>query len=68
MIQDDYYSNNAQSCRALAKRARTQHARDLFIALARRWDELIAEREFQARLAELTVHNSGTKIPVPPST
>jgi len=60
MIQDDYYSNNAQCCRTLAKRAHTQPGRDLFIELARRWDELIAEKEFQARLARLTANNAGT--------
>jgi len=50
MIQADFYTSHAQRCRALAKQARSQCAKDLFIELARRWDELTADKEFLKRL------------------
>lgn len=52
MNSDKFYSHNARRCRTLAQRARTEYGRDLLIELARRWDELIADKDFLARLPE----------------
>lgn len=56
MSPHEVYSNHAKHCRTLAQLAHTEHGRDLFIELAKRWDELVSEDKFMARLPPCPNH------------
>ena len=45
----DFYRDHAQRCWRLAKRARSEYSRDLFMELTKHWNELLEDEGFLER-------------------